>query len=176
MGEAAKISVDSPAQPSRQAFWPQGWWRILDFKIGIVPLPIYFVLVALIVAFVQIGNGKIASDLLTSIAILAVGGFTCGEIGKRLPVIKHLGAAAIFATFLPSYLVYAHLLPAPLIDSTKDFFKCPSGRFASHMSRLAGDQETALEPAGSPMIPWSPSFREVRHVEDCDPSPTQPRR
>jgi malate:Na+ symporter len=123
MGEAAGLSVAKPDQPSHGAFWPQGWWRILDFKIGIVPLPIYFILVALIVAFVQIGNGKVASDLLTSVAILAVGGFTCGEIGKRLPVVKHLGAAAIFATFLPSYLVYAHLLPEPVIDSTKDFFK-----------------------------------------------------
>jgi malate:Na+ symporter len=66
MGEAAKISVDSPAQPAHGSFWPQGWWRILDFKIGIVPLPVYLVLVALIVAFIQISNGKIASDLLTS--------------------------------------------------------------------------------------------------------------
>ncbi|HME21152.1 MAG TPA: 2-hydroxycarboxylate transporter family protein [Acetobacteraceae bacterium] len=122
MDEAAKISVGCPDQPSHEAFWPQGWWRILDFKIGIVPLPVYFVLVGLIFAFIQIGNGKIGSDLLTSIAILAVGGFTCGEIGKRLPVIKHVGAAAIFATFLPSYLVYAHLLPEPIIASTKDFF------------------------------------------------------
>jgi len=69
--EAAKISVGCPDQPSHEAFWPQGWWRILDFKIGIVPLPVYFVLVGLIFAFIQIGNGKIGSDLLTSIAILA---------------------------------------------------------------------------------------------------------
>ena len=123
MEDAAKIKVGSRDQALRQAFWPQGWWRVLDFKIGIVPLPIYFVLFALIVAFVQIGNGKIASDLSTSIAILAVGGFTCGEIGKRLPVIKHLGAAAIFATFLPSYLVYAHLVPEPVIESIRDFFR-----------------------------------------------------
>lgn len=119
MDEATNI----PVQQSHLAFWPQGWWRILDFKIGIVPLPMYIVLIALIVAFIQIGNGKIASDIMTSVAILAVGGFTCGEIGKRLPVVKHLGAAAIFATFLPSYLVYAHLLPEPVIVSTKDFFQ-----------------------------------------------------
>jgi hypothetical protein len=30
------------------------------------------------------------------------GGFGCAEIGKRLPVIRNLGAAAIFATFVPS--------------------------------------------------------------------------
>ena len=123
MDETTSIPIHTPDERSPAAFWPQGWWKILDFKIGIVPLPMYLVLLALIVAFIEIGNGKIASDIMTSIAILAVGGFTCGEIGKRLPVIKHLGAAAIFATFLPSYLVYAHLLPAPLIDSTKDFFK-----------------------------------------------------
>ena len=123
MDETTSIPIRTPNERSPAAFWPQGWWKILDFKIGIVPLPMYLVLFALIVAFIEIGNGKIASDIMTSVAILAVGGFTCGEIGKRLPVIKHLGAAAIFATFLPSYLVYAHLLPAPLIDSTKDFFK-----------------------------------------------------
>ncbi|HXP95347.1 MAG TPA: 2-hydroxycarboxylate transporter family protein, partial [Telmatospirillum sp.] len=109
--------------PSQQGFWPYGWWKIFDFKIGIVPLPIYIVLVALIGAFIYVGKGKIASDILISIAILAVGGFTCAELGKRLPIIKNLGAAAIFATFLPSYLVYAHLLPEPVIASTKDFFK-----------------------------------------------------
>lgn len=95
----------------------------MDYKIGIVPLPIYIIIVALICAFVAIGNGKIASDILISIAVLAVGGFTCGEIGRNLPVVKHLGAGAIFATFLPSYLVYAHLLPAPMIGSIDDFFK-----------------------------------------------------
>lgn len=113
----------SPAHLGKEKFWPYGWWRIFDFKIGIVPLPIYVLLVALIAAFVHLGNGKLSSDILVSIAILAVGGFTCGEIGKRLPIVKNLGAAAIFATFLPSYLVYAHLLPDPLVVSTKEFFK-----------------------------------------------------
>ena len=37
------------------------------------------------------------------IAVLALGGFGCAEIGRRLPVIRNLGAAAIFATFVPSY-------------------------------------------------------------------------
>src|SRR5208282_1090555 len=123
MDEATSVPVKNPDEQSHTAFWPQGWWKILDYKIGIVPLPMYLILIALIAAFIYLGKGKISSDILTSIAILAVGGFTCAEIGKRLPVIKHLGAAAIFATFLPSYLVYAHLLPAPVIESTKDFFK-----------------------------------------------------
>lgn len=117
------IAPASTETPAREKFWPHGWWKIFDFKIGIVPLPIYVLLIALIAAFIHTGNGKLSSDILVSIAILAVGGFTCGEIGKRLPIIRNLGAAAIFATFLPSYLVYAHLLPDPVVVSTKEFFK-----------------------------------------------------
>ena len=41
-----------------------------------------------------------------AIVLLAMGGFTCAEIGKRLPIIRNIGAAAIFATFIPSCLVY----------------------------------------------------------------------
>lgn len=110
-------------QPARSTSWQTTWWKILDYNIGIVPLPFYFVTLALIWAFLSLGHGKISSDILMSIAILAIGGFTCGELGKRLPIIKNFGAAAIFATFLPSYLVYAHILPSGVVASTKSFFQ-----------------------------------------------------
>ena len=90
-------------------FWPEGWWRIIDFKIGVIPLPVYVLMLALLATFVMIG--KLKGDISTAIALLAFGGFTCAEIGKRLPVLRHVGAAAIFATFVPSYLVYAQILP-----------------------------------------------------------------
>ena len=38
-------------------------------------------------------------------------------------MIRNIGAAAIFATFIPSYLVYAHILPAPLVESITAFTK-----------------------------------------------------
>src|SRR5271168_1108211 len=123
MEETANVTVTAPVEEARTGFWPYGWWNILDHKIGVIPLPIYVILLCLIATALHIGNGKIASDILASIGILAVGGFTCGEIGTRLPLIKHLGAGAIFATFLPSYLVYAHLLPEPVIESTKTFYQ-----------------------------------------------------
>jgi hypothetical protein len=91
-------------------FWPQGWWKLVDFRIGVVPLAIYVLLAGLVTFFIA-RDGKLASDLRTMIAVLALGGFGCAEIGKRLPVIRNLGAAAIFATFVPSYLAIAHLLP-----------------------------------------------------------------
>ena len=115
--------TDSVAlQPTPTRFWPQGWWKIVQFRIGIVPLPVY-VLLAALVAFFILRDGKVASDLPTMIAVLALGGFGCAEIGRRLPVIRNLGAAAIFATFVPSYLVYAHLLPEGMLKPVVEFTK-----------------------------------------------------
>jgi hypothetical protein len=103
-------------------FWPQGWWKLVDFRIGVVPAAVYLLLAAL-VAFFIVRDGKLASDLPTMIAVLALGGFGCAEIGKRLPVIRNIGAAAIFATFVPSYLSFAHLLPDGILKPVAEFTK-----------------------------------------------------
>jgi CCS family citrate carrier protein len=103
-------------------FWPQGWWKLVDFRIGVVPLAIYVLLAGLVTFFIA-RDGKLASDLPTMIAVLALGGFGCAEIGKRLPVIRNLGAAAIFATFVPSYLAFAHLLPDGILKPVAEFTK-----------------------------------------------------
>jgi malate:Na+ symporter len=97
----------------------EAWWKLVDLKIGIIPLPIFIGLIAIILAFVNTGN--VPSDILTNMAVLAVGGFACAEIGKHLPILKHIGAAAIFATFIPSYLAFAHLIPVPVILSVTSF-------------------------------------------------------
>ena len=107
--------------PKNEPFWPYGWWQIVNFKIGVVPLPIYVILIGIIAGLLLTGN--VPSDLLTGIVLLAVGGYTCAEIGKRLPIIRNIGAAAIFATFIPSALAYYHLLPAPILSSVTEFTK-----------------------------------------------------
>ena len=97
-------------RPGGQAarFWPQGWWRLVDIQIGIIPLPVYLILVGLL--WVLTAEGEIKADAPTMIAVLVLGGFTCAEIGKRLPVLRQIGAGAIFATFIPSALVYYALI------------------------------------------------------------------
>jgi len=110
------------ARPPAKGFWPEGWWKLMEFRIGILPLPVYFVLLAVIVWFTQ-QSGKFPGEICMMMAVLAVGGFTCGELGKRLPVLHHFGAAAIFATFIPSYLTYAKILPEPLITGVTEFTK-----------------------------------------------------
>ena len=90
-------------------------------KVGIIPMPIAAVVV--LIAAVFIARGKAPSDILMNIAVLAVGGFACAEVGKRLPLLSKIGAAAILATFVPSYLVYAHLIPKALETSITTFTK-----------------------------------------------------
>jgi CCS family citrate carrier protein len=55
------------------------------------------------------------------LAVLAVGGFVCAELGKRLPIIKDIGGAAIFATFIPSYLAFHEYVPKIIVQSVTGF-------------------------------------------------------
>lgn len=99
----------------------RAWWRLVDRRIGIIPLPLYPVILALLAGFVILG--KLPPDLTIMIPVLALGAYTCAQIGKSIPVLRDIGAPAIVATFLPSYLVYAHLLPAPVTKAVTDFTK-----------------------------------------------------
>jgi len=71
-------------------FWPKGWWSVVDFKIGIIPLPVFVILMGVIAGFVA--TGTVPSDILMAIVLLSMGGFTCAELGKRIPLIRNIGA------------------------------------------------------------------------------------
>ncbi|SAL25446.1 2-hydroxycarboxylate transporter family protein [Caballeronia humi] len=117
-------SPPSPAplqQTIKPRFWPEGWWKLMEYRIGIIPLPVYVILLALITGFAV--TGKVPGEISMAIAVLAFFGFTCAEIGKRIPIVRNIGAAAIFATFIPSALTYYHLLPKPILTLTTDFTK-----------------------------------------------------
>jgi CCS family citrate carrier protein len=99
----------------------QRWWKLMEFRIGIVPLPVFVLLCGLIAGFVALG--KLPRDITTTIALLVLGGTMCAEIGKRAPFLKLIGGAAIVSAFLPSYLVYAGLLPTAVVKSVTEFTK-----------------------------------------------------
>ena len=114
------------ADQTSAGFWPKRWWQLMEFRIGIIPLPIYFLLLGLLVAFVlirKVTDEKTPEEISFVLAIMVVGGFTCAEIGKRLPIIRSIGGPAIFATFIPSALVFYHLLPTLLLQPVTLFFK-----------------------------------------------------
>jgi malate:Na+ symporter len=99
----------------------QRWWRLMETRIGIIPLPIYVLLLGVVGYF--IATNKVPTEVNMMIGVLALFGFTCAEIGNRLPVLRNIGGAAIFATFLPSCLAYYHLIPDTLVTAVTQFTK-----------------------------------------------------
>lgn len=113
---------DTPSRSPRRKTLKEQWWHIMDnWKVGIIPLPL-FVLAGALIALDCL-SGTLKSDIVVMVATLAFFGFACGEFGKRLPVVGRLGAAAICATFIPSALVYYGLLPDIVVTSTTQFYK-----------------------------------------------------
>lgn len=88
-------------------------------RVGVIPLPIYLLLLAMTVAFVAMG--KLPTEITMVMAILALAGFTSAALGKRVPLLKHVGGPIIFATFIPSYLSYHDLIPAVVVKTIADF-------------------------------------------------------
>lgn len=97
------------------------WWRLLDCRVGVVPLPVYLALVPIVAGFAIIG--KVPSDLTMAIAVLSVGGFFFMELGRRVPMLSLMGGAAILAFVAPSAMTYYGLIPPPLVQSIKEFVK-----------------------------------------------------
>ncbi|MFJ9558433.1 2-hydroxycarboxylate transporter family protein [Streptomyces fuscichromogenes] len=96
------------------------WRRGMDFDIGIVPLPVFVALAALVAALTVTDN--ITGELAVVIGIMCVFAFALGELGKRLPLVRGIGGAAVFVTLVPSYLAYQGLIPSAAVKSIGGFF------------------------------------------------------
>ncbi|MDC7785069.1 2-hydroxycarboxylate transporter family protein [Rhodoplanes sp. TEM] len=118
-GSLPELAAVDRAKPRET--WLRLWWKVVDYNIGVVPLPIFVVLVGIIGYYSWIG--KLSGEITMAIGLLSVGGFACGELGKRMPILNKVGAAAIFATFIPSALAFYHLLPAEVVRVTTQFSK-----------------------------------------------------
>jgi malate:Na+ symporter len=91
----------------------------MERRIGVIPLPVYALLVAMTVGFLALG--KFPTELTNIMAVLALAGFTSAALGKRIPLLKHVGGPIIFATFIPSYLSYHGYIPVPVTKAIADF-------------------------------------------------------
>lgn len=114
-----QVHADKLNQETGTGLPKNRWWRLMDTRVGIVPLPVFLMVLVLLGIYVRLG--KVPADLTTNILTLAVGGFACAELGKHLPGLRRVGAAAILATFVPSYLVYVGAIPKPLKESISTF-------------------------------------------------------
>ncbi len=93
----------------------------MEINVGIIPVPVLVALVMIVAGLLL--TGGLPNDISVAMAVMALGGFLCAEAGHRLPFIRHVGGAAIFATFIPSALVFYHLLPTAVIKEVTDFTK-----------------------------------------------------
>jgi Na+/citrate or Na+/malate symporter len=95
-------------KPPTQVASPPTKWK--SYEIGIIPLPLFVLLLALVAALAL--TQSLTGEVSLMIAALALGGNLCAWAGGLIPFLRKLGAPAITAAFLPSYLVYRHWLPA----------------------------------------------------------------
>ena len=117
-GHGANATSQTPQPHPLRDFW----WRLMDMRVGIVPLPVHLVLIAAIVTTI-LTTGKLSAELSPIIALLAVCSFTCMEIGQRIPIFRSIGGPVILVTFLPSWLVFTNALPPSVVTPIVAFWK-----------------------------------------------------
>ena len=82
--------------------------KVTSLKIGVVPLPLYIVIACII--FTASIYGKLPADMIGGFATIMIMGIFLGEAGKNIPILKNIGGPAILCLFVPSYMLYAHIL------------------------------------------------------------------
>ena len=122
MSDGAATGGPIPTQSlGRRRAKLSAWRDAMDLRVGIIPLPVHIALLALVASLSVMG--KISSDITLMIAILVTGGFTCAEIGSRIPLLNKVGGSSLVTIFLPSYLVASQLLPAQVVQQVTTFTK-----------------------------------------------------
>ena len=77
------------ARPTVMPAWARAWQRVLERRIGIVPVPVFVLLAAMTWYFVA--ANEVVTDLPMMIAVVALFGFACAEIGQRIPGVRSVG-------------------------------------------------------------------------------------
>src|SRR5947209_13432102 len=122
MADQAMALAGDETKPDRAPTAFGRFWRSwMDTDVGIIPVPVYILLIGLLVTFNA--TGHLGGEIAMVIGIMAAFAFTLGGIGNRLPLIRHIGGGAVLVTFVPSYLAYKGWIPAAAIKVVGDFFR-----------------------------------------------------
>ena len=116
---ASPQPLRAPTARPATRFWPQGWWKLMDLQVGVIPLPVAVVLVLIIAYFAS--SGSVPGEICMMIGVIGLGGFICCEIGSHLPLLRHVGGSVILALFVPSAFVYYHILPPSIAKPVAQF-------------------------------------------------------
>ena len=85
------------------------WQRVLSWKVGPLPLPLYTAACAIVILAAK--YKCLPNDLIGGLALLMLAGSLLGEIGARTPILKHIGGTAIMWLLVPSALVGYQVQP-----------------------------------------------------------------
>ena len=72
-------------------------------KIG--GMPILMFLVVALVTILAVVTQRLPNDMIGGLAVLMLSGLLLGEIGRRIPLFRHIGGPAILCLFVPSALL-----------------------------------------------------------------------
>ncbi|WP_281253709.1 Citrate/malate transporter [Sporomusa silvacetica DSM 10669] len=98
-----------------------GFMRILSFKVGVIPFPLYLIL-ALIIYTASI-YGKLPTDMIGGFAVIMIMGILLGDVGQKVPVLKDIGGPAILSIFIPSIMVFYKLINPSAMNSITALMK-----------------------------------------------------
>lgn len=90
-------------------------------RVGVVPLPVYLVLAAVVVGAVTVG--KLPKDMIGGFAIILTVGILLGHLGQKIPILNKIGGAAILCLFVPSALVYFGVFSKPVVEASNALMK-----------------------------------------------------
>lgn len=94
-----EIEATLPTEVEKTGLWD----RLMGIKVGPLPLPVY-VSIAVVIILAALNN-RLPNDLIGGLAVMMIAGFLLGDIGGKIPILKHIGGAAIMSLFIPSILI-----------------------------------------------------------------------
>ena len=95
--------------------------RLLHYRMNGIPLYLYVVFSVPIL--IAAGLGVLGTDLMSIIGLLFVIGVFCSWLGEKLPIWNTwIGGGSMMAMMLPSFLVYANVIPEKYTESITYFY------------------------------------------------------
>lgn len=111
-----------PQEPQSESARSDGFMaKVLRFKIGVIPVPVYLVLAVII--FAAAALGQLPNDMIGGLAVIMIMGVLLSHLGFKLPLLKNIGGPAILSLMVPSFLVFWNVLNPPVVDAVNTLMK-----------------------------------------------------
>ncbi|AIF67102.1 2-hydroxycarboxylate transporter family protein [Terribacillus saccharophilus] len=106
---------------------PSGFNKIMEWKVGVMPLPVYIVLA--IIVLIAAYTNQLPTDMIGGFAVIMVLGVLLGDIGQRIPYFNSIGGPAILSLFVPSMLVFFDTLSSTTLEAVDQLMTSDGSNF-----------------------------------------------